>query len=68
MCCYLNTSHVNVNLISLSFLVHTIRYLNTSHVNVNLEYTIHPKTLTANLNTSHVNVNQKLLKLRVKLL
>ena len=52
-----NTSHVNVNLNSLSIYLLGVRYFNTSHVNVNLSFLYLLIISIYYFNTSHVNVN-----------
>ena len=54
---YLNTSHVNVNLVLVGCQEVVWLHLNTSHVNVNLLLIVSIMILQKYLNTSHVNVN-----------
>ena len=54
---YFNTSHVNVNLLSLTLAITIYINFNTSHVNVNQFLFNFKKHSTHYFNTSHVNVN-----------
>ena len=57
----LNTSHVNVKLLTLTLHVPSTLYLNTSHVNVKSKSEEVLAQWQINLNTSHVNVKYLIL-------
>ena len=59
--CYLNTSHVKVNLICLGTYGMQRDNLNTSHVKVNRKHWHTKAEILGNLNTSHVKVNPLIL-------